>query len=153
MNHSREYWYIGSMLAMSATQKNRICVFTATGIYLLLTSSISFSVCSATTTLACNCNYLFETLHNSARRMNSIAYKFHCNHFLIVVTHKKNQKIYPETSWRERITIHLSTTIHKLRRVSYMRTVVREVKVLPPYQNLYKLYHHIQFYQLREHHN
>ena len=52
MNHSSEYWYIGSMLARSATQKNRICVFTATGTYKLLVSSMSFSVSSAMVTLA-----------------------------------------------------------------------------------------------------
>ena len=32
-NHSREYWYIGSILPISDTQKKRICVITATGIY------------------------------------------------------------------------------------------------------------------------
>lgn len=52
MNHSNEYWYIGSIFAMSATQKNRIWVFTATGMYWLLVMSISFSVCSATNTFA-----------------------------------------------------------------------------------------------------
>ena len=53
MNHSREYWYIGSILAKSVTQKKRICVLTATGIYLLLVMSISCSVCSATDILDC----------------------------------------------------------------------------------------------------
>ena len=53
MNHSREYWYMGSMLARSATQKKRIWVLTATGMYRLRVTSISLSVCSAITTLAC----------------------------------------------------------------------------------------------------
>ena len=53
MNHSSEYWYMGSMLARSATQKNRICVLMATGMYRLRVSSMSFSVCSAMITLAC----------------------------------------------------------------------------------------------------
>ena len=52
MNHSSEYWYIGSMLARSVVQKKSICVLTATGMYLLLVASMSFSVCSAICTLA-----------------------------------------------------------------------------------------------------
>jgi len=32
-NHSSEYWYMGSMLERSDTQKKRICVLTATGMY------------------------------------------------------------------------------------------------------------------------
>ena len=52
MNHSREYWYMGSMLERSVVQKNRSCVRTATGMYLLRVVSISCSVCSASNTLA-----------------------------------------------------------------------------------------------------
>ena len=52
MNHSREYWYMGSMLARSVVQKKRICVRTATGMYRLRVASMSFSVCSADATLA-----------------------------------------------------------------------------------------------------
>ena len=52
MNHSREYWYMGSMLARSVVQKNRSCVRVATGMYLLRVSSISSSVCSASATFA-----------------------------------------------------------------------------------------------------
>ncbi|RNA15348.1 hypothetical protein BpHYR1_010791 [Brachionus plicatilis] len=50
VNHSSEYWYIGSMLAKSLTQKNNICVLMATGTYSLRVASMSFSVCSDTTT-------------------------------------------------------------------------------------------------------
>ena len=53
MNHSREYWYMGSMLERSVVQKKRSCVRTATGMYSLRVASISRSVCSASTTLAC----------------------------------------------------------------------------------------------------
>ena len=56
MNHSREYWYMGSMLARLVTQKKRICVFTATGMYLLRVVSISCSVCSAAAILVCRYN-------------------------------------------------------------------------------------------------
>ena len=56
MNHSREYWYMGSMLARLVTQKKRICVFTATGMYLLRVVSISRSVCSAAAILVCRDN-------------------------------------------------------------------------------------------------
>lgn len=51
INHSNEYWYIGSIIAKSATQKNNICVFLDTGIYKDLVSSISASVVSAIATL------------------------------------------------------------------------------------------------------
>ena len=53
MNHSREYWYMGSMLERSVVQKKRSCVRTATGMYSLRVTSISRSVCSASTTLTC----------------------------------------------------------------------------------------------------
>ena len=53
MNHSREYWYMGSMLERSVVQKKRSCVRTTTGMYSLWVTSISRSVCSASTTLAC----------------------------------------------------------------------------------------------------
>ena len=52
MNHSREYWYMGSMLDRSVVQKNRSCVRVATGMYLLRVLSISSSVASASATLA-----------------------------------------------------------------------------------------------------
>lgn len=52
MNQSSEYWYIGSIIARSYVQKNRICVRTATGMYWLRVTSMSFSVCSATITFA-----------------------------------------------------------------------------------------------------
>lgn len=51
-NHSREYWYMGSTLARSDTQKKRIWVRTATGMYSIRVRSMSFSVCSAILTLA-----------------------------------------------------------------------------------------------------
>lgn len=51
-NHSREYWYMGSTLARSDTQKKRIWVRTATGMYSMRVRSMSFSVCSAILTLA-----------------------------------------------------------------------------------------------------
>ncbi|KAG9353219.1 hypothetical protein JZ751_017795 [Albula glossodonta] len=53
-NHSREYWYMGSTLERSETQKKRICVRTATGTYSSRVASMSFSVSSATITLACD---------------------------------------------------------------------------------------------------
>ena len=53
MNHSREYWYMGSMLERSVVQKKRSCVRTAIGMYSLRVTSISHSVCSVSTTLAC----------------------------------------------------------------------------------------------------
>lgn len=52
-NHSSEYWYIGSTLHRSDTQKKRICVRTATGTYSRRVASMSCSVCSAAITLAC----------------------------------------------------------------------------------------------------
>ena len=52
MNHSREYWYIGSILERPVVQKNSSWVLVATGMYLLLVESISSSVCSASATLA-----------------------------------------------------------------------------------------------------
>ena len=52
MNHSREYWYMGSMLARPVVQKNSSWVRVATGMYLLLVLSISLSVCSASDTFA-----------------------------------------------------------------------------------------------------
>lgn len=55
-NHSREYWYMGSTLARSDTQKKRIWVRTATGMYSMRVRSMSFSVCSAILTLACGCS-------------------------------------------------------------------------------------------------
>lgn len=53
MNHSNEYWYMGSMLERSVVQKKRSCVRLATGMYLLRVWSISSSVFSASATLAC----------------------------------------------------------------------------------------------------
>lgn len=50
-NHSREYWYMGSTLARSDTQKKRIWVRTATGMYSMRVRSMSFSVFSAILTL------------------------------------------------------------------------------------------------------
>ena len=47
MYHVREYWYIGSMLARSAMQKNRMDEWTAMGVYPIRVSSIFFSVSSA----------------------------------------------------------------------------------------------------------
>ena len=55
-NHSREYWYMGSTLARSDTQKKRIWVRTATGTYSMRVRSMSFSVCSAILTLAWGCS-------------------------------------------------------------------------------------------------
>lgn len=55
-NHSREYWYMGSMLARSDTQKKRIWVRMATGMYSMRVMSMSFSVCSAILTLAWGCS-------------------------------------------------------------------------------------------------
>lgn len=55
-NHSREYWYMGSTLARSDTQKKRIWVRTATGMYSMRVRSMSFSVCSAILTLAWRCS-------------------------------------------------------------------------------------------------
>ena len=55
-NHSREYWYMGSTLARSDTQKKRIWVRTATGMYSMRVRSMSFSVCSAILTLAWGCS-------------------------------------------------------------------------------------------------
>jgi len=54
MNHSSEYWYIGSMLDRSETQKKSIWVLTATGMYWLRVTSISLSVCSAICTFDCH---------------------------------------------------------------------------------------------------
>ncbi|KAG7263605.1 hypothetical protein CRUP_020855, partial [Coryphaenoides rupestris] len=51
-NHSRQYWYMGSTLARSETQKKRIWVRTATGTYSCRVASMSRSVSSATVTLA-----------------------------------------------------------------------------------------------------
>ncbi|KAJ8361101.1 hypothetical protein SKAU_G00176260 [Synaphobranchus kaupii] len=53
-NHSREYWYMGSTLERSETQKKRICVRTDTGTYSSRVASMSRSVSSATITLACD---------------------------------------------------------------------------------------------------
>ncbi|KAG7256268.1 hypothetical protein CRUP_029318, partial [Coryphaenoides rupestris] len=47
-NHSRQYWYMGSTLARSETQKKRIWVRTATGTYSCRVASMSRSVSSAT---------------------------------------------------------------------------------------------------------
>ena len=47
MNQVSEYWYIGSMFAMSEMQKNRMDEWMATGLYPLRVSSISFSVAVA----------------------------------------------------------------------------------------------------------
>ena len=52
MNQTREYWYIGSMLAKSEIQKNRIEACVATGRYPFLVWSISNSVAAATSCLA-----------------------------------------------------------------------------------------------------
>ena len=52
-NHSRQYWYMGSTLDRSDTQKNRIWVRTATGTYSCRVASMSRSVSSAIVTLAC----------------------------------------------------------------------------------------------------
>ena len=54
MNHSSEYWYIGSILERSETQKNRIWVLTATGMNWLRVTSMSLSVCSAIRTFDWN---------------------------------------------------------------------------------------------------
>ena len=48
INHGSEYWYIGSMLARSAMEKNRTEECCAIGLYPILVSSIFFSVTSAT---------------------------------------------------------------------------------------------------------
>ena len=48
MNQVNEYWYMGSMLARSLTQKNITVEWTATGLYPILVSSITFSVSLAT---------------------------------------------------------------------------------------------------------
>ena len=47
MYQVREYWYMGSMLARSAMQKNRMEEWTAIGVYPMRVSSIFFSVSSA----------------------------------------------------------------------------------------------------------
>lgn len=47
MNQVSEYWYIGSMLARSEIQKNRMEECVATGLYPFRVSSISFSVAVA----------------------------------------------------------------------------------------------------------
>lgn len=47
INHGSEYWYIGSMLAKSAMEKNRTDECCAIGLYPSLVSSIFFSVTSA----------------------------------------------------------------------------------------------------------
>lgn len=51
-NHSREYWYMGSTIDRSDTQKKRIWARTATGTYSRRVASMSLSVASATVTLA-----------------------------------------------------------------------------------------------------
>ena len=48
MNHEREYWYIGSILESSETQKYKMAECLATGLYPCLDASISFSVFKAT---------------------------------------------------------------------------------------------------------
>ena len=60
MNHSSEYWYIGSMLDRSDTQKNRIWVLTATGMYWLRVTSMSRSVCSAICTFDCQSSDVWQ---------------------------------------------------------------------------------------------
>jgi len=52
MNQIREYWYIGSMLARSEIQKNKMEECTATGLYPFLVSSIMISVDAAISCLA-----------------------------------------------------------------------------------------------------
>lgn len=47
MNHGSEYWYMGSMLAKSAMEKNNTEECCAIGLYPSLVSSIFFSVTSA----------------------------------------------------------------------------------------------------------
>lgn len=47
MNHANEYWYIGSMLARSAIEKNSTVEWIAIGLYRIRVSSIFASVCSA----------------------------------------------------------------------------------------------------------
>ena len=47
MNQVSEYWYIGSILARSEMQKNKMDEWVATGLYPLRVSSISFSVAVA----------------------------------------------------------------------------------------------------------
>lgn len=48
MNHVREYWYIGSILARSAIEKNRMDEWIEIGRYSMRVASIFFSVSSAT---------------------------------------------------------------------------------------------------------
>ena len=65
MNHSKEYWYMGSMLERSVVQKKRSCVRLATGIYLLRVWSISNSVFSASATFACtSTNHIDSTIYS-----------------------------------------------------------------------------------------
>lgn len=79
VNHSNEYWYIGSIFDRSDTQKNSIWVFTATGKYKLLIVSISFSVCSAIATFAWKKSNSNTILHSSFNSMfiNSNIYSTH----------------------------------------------------------------------------
>ena len=85
MNHSSEYWYMGSMLERSETQKNKICVLTATGMYWLRVTSMSLSVCSAICTFDC---HIDNTSNNSVvlRRVKFYRHLLHsCGVFLFFI--------------------------------------------------------------------
>ena len=78
MNHSREYWYMGSMLERSVVQKKRSCVRVATGMYLLRVLSISSSVFSASATLS----YVIKIMYTIHELVNLIGMYFSIINFI-----------------------------------------------------------------------